>query len=71
MLQVRIIPLVRGTLPRARYNHASVNFHDNYLVVFGGKTNEKCKNNDFYIFEPAIFTNAIKLFDDDEDSSNQ
>jgi hypothetical protein len=35
--------------------------------MFGGRTLEKGKNNEFYLFEPTDFTEKpIKLFDDDD-----
>lgn len=42
--------MVNGNIPRARVNHASANYMDKGILIFGGKTLEKGKNNEFYIF---------------------
>jgi hypothetical protein len=66
-LSYRVVPLVQGSIPRARVNHASANYLDKGIVMFGGRTLEKGKNNEFYLFEPTDFTEKpIKLFDDDD-----
>jgi len=38
-----------GTIPKARYNHASTNFLNDQIIVFGGKTADNAKNRGFYI----------------------
>lgn len=60
----RIVPLIQGSVPKGRTNHASANFLENGIVIFGGRTNDKGRNNEFYVFEPADFANKpMKLFD--------
>lgn len=64
---LRIIPLVQGSVPRARVNHATANNFENGIVMFGGRTLEKGKNNEFYLFEPTDFSSKpIKLFDEED-----
>lgn len=63
----RIIPLVQGSVPRARVNHATANNFHNRIVLFGGRTSEKGKNNEFYLFEATdLSSKPIKLFDEED-----
>jgi len=40
-----MVPYVQGSIPIARYNHASANLFNNSIVIFGGKTQDRGKNN--------------------------
>ena len=65
----RVTPFIQGLMPKARINHASVNLFDKAVVIFGGKTEKKGKNNEFFMFEPG-FSKQIKLFNE-EDSDTE
>ena len=41
----RVTPIIQGLMPKARINHAAVNVFDKSIVIFGGKTEKKGKNN--------------------------
>lgn len=41
----RMIPYVQGSIPKGRYNHASASLFGNSVIIFGGKTQHKGKNN--------------------------
>lgn len=33
-----VVPVIQGVVPRARYHHASTCFHNDSIVIFGGRT---------------------------------
>lgn len=57
-----------GTIPKARYNHASTNFLNDQIIVFGGKTADNAKNRGFYILQAADLAKSTSFFNEREES---
>jgi hypothetical protein len=60
MQLLRIFPIVNGEVPRPRYNHAAT-VHNDFIIMFGGKTNDLQKNKYFYILKPKDFQPSLDI----------
>lgn len=62
----RIYPIVQGIIPKPRSNHASTNFSNDQIAIFGGKTPDNSKNKSFYILK-AVDSDSLNLSFSDSD----
>lgn len=64
----RIYPTIQGIIPKPRSNHASTNFNNDQIAIFGGKTPDNSKNKSFYILKAVEADHSSNSFSDsDED----
>ena len=48
-------------MPRPRYNHGATVIHNDYLIVFGGKTNDQKANKYFHLLRPKDFQPSLDI----------
>ena len=58
----RIHPIVHGSIPRPRSNHATANNASEQIVMFGGRTSDNVKNKSFYILEGGELAESNSFF---------
>lgn len=64
----RIYPIIQGIIPKPRSNHASTNFNNDQIAIFGGKTPDNSKNKSFYILKAVDSDSSnLSFSDSDED----
>lgn len=52
-LRDRFEPIIKGSIPRPRYYHASTVLPNDNLLIFGGRTKEQKEIENIYVLKPS------------------